>query len=130
MFCLAAGRSDEALAYCDPVIMSKNFKCFSRGVQSTMRGVVLAQRGEDEAGCAALEESAAGAAALGMPFFELRALEALERVEAARGGEPESGTAWQRLRNAARRFKGSEEQLVELLTPRDGKGVDVARLLS
>ena len=62
-------------------------------------------------------------------FFELRAVEALERMEAARGEEPGSGTAWLRLREVVRRFKGSGEQLAELLAPRDGVGVDVARLI-
>ena len=57
------------LVYC----ARRNRKCYAPVVQSTMRGCVLLQRGEHAAACAALEEAAAGAVALGMPFFELRA---------------------------------------------------------
>ena len=60
-------------------------------------------------------------------------LEALERVAAACGEAlpgGEAGAAWRRLGEAARGFKGSGEQLAELLAPRDGTGVDVAQLLA
>ena len=62
----------------------------------------------------ARRSQAKGAAALGLGLWELRALEALAEMEAARG---ERGAARQRLGGALRRARGSPEQLTQLLQP-------------
>ena len=80
MLCIsrnAAGRTDEALAYASPASIAKYQRCIVPAIQAVTRGRVLAARGEAAAAADALEWAAAEAVRMGMPLYELRALEAL-----------------------------------------------------
>ena len=89
---------------------------------------MLHAKGEAAAAAEALEAAVAGAAVVGMPFWELRALEALAEHEAEAGHG--DGEAWSRLQNAAHGMRGSGEQMRQLLRPRDPRRslLDLERL--
>ena len=111
---LGVMRLTEALAYCDSAHLAKHMSCTAPLAQAVIRGRVLHVKGNDAAAVEALEFAVAEAQPTGMPFYELRALEALARMETT------PGPAWERLGAVLQRTRGSDQEIVELLQPRAG----------